>query len=371
MTYRKLNQSGAVSMLSVMIFALIITVIASAYISSVISQQKNALSFDQSTRAYYAAESGVQDTIRSLRAHPERLDSDKEACKPWDDDPAAGTIGASADYKLSYTCQLVTPEPPKVSGTVEPSGAKNVTIRMQPTAPTPGPYNLVVRWSARTEAGETTYYPIGRTGSSQKLLGRYNEWNQSGVSGNPIHAMLRIGVIAHPNSGISRGSIDQQVLYLNPTTTPESTPRKLVYGSQVSPQQQDQLITNGECVASNATTESYACKAIIRLDPNYDLSSHTLYIRVGSVYRSTGFSLELTNALSVPQEISDTEAVIDITGKSGNETFKRIQQTVSIGGYAEDSIPDSALVAGQGICKLLSLGSTPVSYTNGCTNFYQ
>lgn len=363
---KKLNQSGAVSLLSVLIFSLIITVITTAYIASVVSQQKNALSYDQGTRAYYAAESGVQDTVRALRANPARLDTDKTACdiNLWDDSNTDGIIGASADYGMRYTCQLVTPTPPKVEGSVEPGGARNATVRLQlKDANQAGPYTLVVRWS-RPGLGGQVLYPTNRTGSQQKLTGRYPQWNQGGDSTKPLHAMLRLGVITHPSTGpLNRSIIRQNALFLNPTTSDEA-PTLSNPGDLTT--QQEQLITNAACQVSDPSSNNYFCQSEITLGSGYDLRNQTLYIRIGSVYRATNFSLSMENAAGTPLDFEDTEAIIDITAKSGNNVFRRVKQTVPIGGYYEDNQPDAALVAGEGICKLLSLGTTSASYSNGC-----
>ena len=106
---KRLNQSGAVAMISVVIFSIIITILVSAYARTIISQQREAINYDLSTRAYYAAESGVQDVIRELK----NPDSDvtkngQQNCKG-----ASGYLGKNSSGKLGesdslvITCQLV------------------------------------------------------------------------------------------------------------------------------------------------------------------------------------------------------------------------------------------------------------------------
>lgn len=370
-----LNNSGAVSMLSVMIFAMIITVITTAYIASVTSQQQNALNFDQSVRAYYAAESGVQDTVRSLRIAPEKLVDNKVTCPPWD---GGGTVGLDSRYNLSYTCQLVT-TPNDITGELQPGGAKNAIIKLEPSTPVPGPYKVVIRWSAKT-TGKDTYYPSGRTGASQKLLAKYHKWNRDNNPSEPLHAMLRATVIAHPTTNFSRSSIKQRVMFLNPTRAADKdADPTLSYSddslNNASYSQQDQFITNAACYPSNNVTDTsfgeYSCKAVINLGSGgnamgYNLSSQALYLRLSSVYRSTNFSVELLNASGTGIDLKNGQAAIDITGKSGTSTFRRIKQTVSVGGYFEDSMPDAALVSAEGICKLYSLTNSYASFSSEC-----
>lgn len=375
----RLNKSGAVSMLSILIFSLIITIITTAYIVSVISQQKNALSYDQSTRAFYAAESGVQDAVRALRLNPDRLAAEKTSCTPWD--PAVpsgtiasgiGTVGYDESYRLQYTCQLASMSS-TLKGEVQPGGAKNVTVKLQPRDSTiTGPYKIVVRWSPKTTGG-ATYYPTERTGNQTKLLPKYQKWRHGNDPDKPIHAMLRMGIIAHPNGSFSRSSIQQRVLFLNPVqnngTDPDPDPT-FSYSDVSLDSQQRQLLTDAACYQSDSASipndyNGYSCKATINLASGYDLTSQSLYVRLGSVYRATNFSLELVKG-TTQIALTNGQAEIDITGKAGNETFRRIQQTVSVGGYVEDSMPDAAVVSAEGICKLFSLTSAYNGFTSEC-----
>lgn len=367
MSRQKLNQSGAVAMLSVTIFSLIITVVATAYISSVISQQRNALNYDQGTRAYYAAESGVQDTVRDLRLPAHQSANKNTDCTPWEN--SQGTIGGDRGYNLRYTCQLVTVKPTELTGQLQPGGNLNATMKLETDNPAPGPYKLVLRWSKTSdETNPQVLYPRGL--SDQKLLGRTTQWNANGNTDFPMHAILRASVIDHTATNFTRANIQQRVLYLNPTppSSKDANPGLALGQSQAS--QQDQLITNAACypsdsVPANAGYNGFACQATLELNSSYDLRNQALYLRLGSVYRSTSFSVQLLKD-EQPLQLKNGQAIIDVTGKSGDSTFRRVKQTVSIGGYKEDHQLDAGLVSAEGICKLFTVGASDASFLPEC-----
>lgn len=366
-------------MLSVMIFAIIITIVATAYLRSVVAQQRNALNYDQGTRAYYAAESGAQDALRGLKTVPERLATNKDNCQPWDPEASGssdGVLGVDDTYGLSYSCQLVTVNSSVITGEVEPGGALNAMTKLEfKDSPVPaGPYDLIVKWSEQTQKNSSAsqtdqnlaaLHP--REAGGKPLMPKIHRWLAGGDDSKKVHALLRLAVIAHPNGSFNRTNITQRLLYLNPTTVSNSTTLDQNAGVET---QQEQLFTNVKCyrsdeVPSNEDYGSYSCKATLRL-MNYDFNSQTVYLRVGSVYNSTKFSLELVSTTAGSLPLKNSQVTIDVTGKSGENTFRRVQQVYDLQNTYKDTQPDAALIAGEGICKLYSIGTTAQSYSGGC-----
>lgn len=346
-------------MLSVAIFAIILTLVTTAYIRSVVSQQKNALSYDLSTRAFYAAEAGVQDAIRALSQNPALL-VDKNTCPPL---ASGGTVGSSAEYGLGYTCQIITMQPGELKGQVG-NHSKNATIRLEPATTETGFLKLIVRWSEKqTDASQQVFYPRATT---DKQFSPTTNWYRGGISTQPIHAVLRVNIITHPRTGgFSRSAIKQRAVLLNPTPIPDTSPSFRIDTDTIVPQQEN-FVSNARCYQSNAAPGDYACEQTILLQNGYNLSTQQLYVRISSIYHPTGFSVSLTRNDNTPINIRNGQALIDVTGKAGDNTFRRVQQAVSLGGYIEDNLPDAALVAGEGICKLFTISTQAAQYQQGC-----
>lgn len=364
----KLNQHGAVSLISVVIFATIITVLITAYLRSAVSQNNEAINYDFSTRAYYAAESGVQDATRLAT-------EDKTTCTPIV--PELATLGGD-DFGLSYTCQLVSFTPRSLEGEVQPNGA-SMTVEIDPennqnvANPT-----LVIRWSKQYEESELqsgareALFPRDGTSPEFPPLSGWFAGGQDGNNGQParpVHALLRAGVISHRDELFNRDGITQRVVFLNPIQEGHSSIATLNLAKSASiAEQQQQLMRNAACYSNNATTDEsfdgYSCEMRIRLS-GYDFSADKVYLHLGAIYKTADFSIELLDgADSVP--LANAQYTVDVTGRAGQNVFRRIKQVVSLGGSAAHPGTDAALIAGEGICKQFALRADPNLFDPGC-----
>ena len=125
---------------------------------------------------------------------------------------------------------------------------------------------------------------------------------------------------------------------------------------------------NAACYTNNADSgngfDGYSCEMRIRLS-GYNFSTEKVYVHVGAIYKSAGFSVELLDGSdSVP--LANSQLTVDVTGKAGTNVYRRIKQTVNLGGYASHEGPDAALIAGEGICKQFALRADPSLFDQGC-----
>ena len=364
---KKLDQTGAVALITVVIFATIITVLITAYLRSAVTQQKESITYDFSNRAFYTAESGVQDTIREIRTTPALL-ADKTNCTPRSN-PA--NFGA-ANFGLSYNCQLITLTPEALTGRVEPN-RQSAMIRLEPVNPVVTNPRLVLRWSSQLPLGSTdpVLYPRD---FPTKFFKPKSKWSYDSDSTKNIHPPLRVSVFDHPNSSFQRGDINQRQVILNPTSAGTVEPAvDFTKANSSSVQiQQKELINNAACYASNVTLPpavdmaSYSCKQTIDIN-GYNFGTSAVYARVGSIYGATNFSIELlSNGTPVP--LKNSQVLIDITAKAGDNTYRRLQQAVPVTNFQLQNGPNAALLAGEGICKQIVLGTdTSVFNSNpGC-----
>lgn len=375
MTFRRLNQNGAVSFLSVIIFTIIISVIILAYMQSATQQQRNASNYDFSTRAYYAAESGIQDTIRAFKSDTNLRQNGKTDCGPLAPNNA-GTIGAGPEYGLSYTCQLVTARPEAITGTIGPdSGTAMIRLDASgsPIQGNPDRYRLIIRWSLPSADGDR----IART-NSQPQFEQLNSWNSSNY-----HALVRMSLIKAPKIGtFSSNDISQRVLFLNPVHPDNggvgNKPDLLSSNASLETQQAE-LFHNARCYDSGSIPSTgvsppphngYACVASFTLDNttgsgNYNLSTNAVYLRLSALYTTTNFSVSLgvQNAPATTYPLANIQGVMDVTGKAGTNVYRRVQQAVALNtGYSIDNEPDAALIGAEGICKYFSLGTTSATF---------
>lgn len=356
---KKLNQSGAVSMLSVIVFSIIITVVTLAYMASVTLQQRNALNYDLSSRAYYSAESGVQDSVRALNKSnlPLSEDGKKNNCTPLYDgitmplpsDNQPKQLGKS-EYNLAYTCQLVDATPQNLMLSIPTEGGKILKLNT-----TSGVDKIKIEWS-RKDA--TTLYPRG----TSPLFPPLDKWWAGGIESQPIHALLRVNLISHPTGAFSRDNIKQRVVFANPSSSVGTL-------NLSTTSEQQALFTNSACQTSSTTTNDYGCSLTVSDLGDYNPSSsdRAVYLKLNSIYRSTDVRIQLLDSNGNPVNVANTMASFDVTGRSGDTVFRRVKQAVPLGNAVKDIVaPDAALTAAEGICKNFSVGTHVSQYSPGC-----
>jgi Tfp pilus assembly protein PilX len=343
---KKLNQQGAAAIISVVIFSIIITVVVTAYLRSAIAGQVEALNFDYGTRAYYSAEAGIQDALRALDADPA---ISKDSCVTFLPSSPTNTGDLGAGMGLSYTCQLINSTPSTVNFDVNQD--INGMSRMLPKDLTglTGDFNLVVRWSKKSES-----VGIARPGTDA-VFPSQNNW-----SGNSWHPALRVSLLSYPKNN-SPLVIDQRLVFLNPLAAgPVSSP--LMQPVANLDKSSEEMVQPAQCYDSGGSLSfgDYLCQKTFRLS-GFDLLNRAFFVRVHSLYASTGVELFLTSPTSnEPVQLTGSVVQVDVTGKAGS-TFRRIRQTFNLNnGVILDNLPDAAVVGGDGICKHYSITDDPI-----------
>lgn len=350
---KRLNQQGAVAMISVVLFSIIISILAMAYARTIIAQQRQSINYDLSTRAYYAAEAGVQDAIRGLNADPAILEAGQNVCKSgatYMGGSIDGTLGDSQGA-LAYTCQLVDPTPSVLSGSTTSDSALWKIATPQNSAQG---YAVTVKWSNPSSSDQTL---IPREGDS-KLMPPIGVWQSAG--GN-YHPLLRVSFISAP-AGATRSDYGQEVYFLNPTS---QNPTPIDVNPQAGIQQDEKkVVQNSKCEAGD-NSGGFKCSQTFGV-PKSLVDAGSLYMVVHSVYAKTNYEITLAEKTGKELGFKNNVVTIDVTAKAG-DVFRRVRQQVPVGGgYKESWFDASGLVVGDGICKLFTVGTSPVQFSSSC-----
>lgn len=355
---KKLNQQGAVAMISVIIFSIIISILAMAYARTIISQQRQSINYDLSTRAYYAAESGVQDAVRYLRGQNPAdansiLVSGQNSCKNGSEYLGSddGVLGTDKNT-LAYTCQLVDPTPGELTGS---TSADSVLWKIIPAQAANDDYKVTIKWS-NPDSDQKLVPREGSTSLTPPIPG----WRNS--SGDTYHPQLRASFITAPPNA-RRSDYGQQVYFLNPTTQ---------NATDISVNPQAGVRQNPGSVAKNSTCNEsdssggYKCSQVFEV-PKILADSGNLYLVVHSVYAKTNYEVTISEKTSGRQlGFKNNVLTVDVTARAG-DVFRRVKQQVPIsGGYKESWFDASGLVVGDGICKLFSIGTTASQFSSEC-----
>ena len=349
---KRLNQQGAAAILSVLIFSIIITVVVTAYLRSALSGQAEAMNFDLSTRAYYAAESGIQDALREINTNPSY--TSKNTCDAF---VPSGSGNLDSSGYLAYTCQLIDITPSSIEFTVGQD--TNGMARLLPanTADFNGTYNLIVRWSSTADSGANNY----TTNDSTGLFPPQAKWSE-----DSRYPALRVSLISFPvnsgSTGLSSSNVRQDVVFLNPTAETDVT-MNINATTGVTPEAR---VQSAHCYDSESIDSygGYKCQKVIKLT-GYPLDTNALYARLHSLYSSSKVQLSLAKDGSTdPVPLKGGVIQIDVTGKAGN-VLKRVRQTYNLqDGVMLDNLPEAAVIGGDGICKYYSITNQEAGFKN-------
>lgn len=379
---KQLDESGVVSLLSVVIFMIIITVVATSYIKSVISQQKNALNYDLSNRAFYAAEAGIQDGIRALNnpSNAELRANGQQTCLPLNGGDSNGIVGGdnSKDLNLGYTCQFITVNPSAIDTTLTADTNKMIRLKVKDPVAT-DTYKLVIRWSKKLDSNTPSgTVPLEPRDTAAQDFTNEDQWIARDGLSSSVHPVVRATVISYPNSGgTTRGSITQNVLFLNPVKTNVSG-SGVATVTKTGGQSGDSLVQQAGCHSQGATSAVgatvgsfggiFSCQEIITLN-GYDFVNDAVFLRLRSIYGSGTEAQVYLQKDSTPLLFDGVAATIDVTGRA-NEVFRRVKQTVPINnGISTDTLPEAAVVGGDGICKLYRVGTNAAQFNDNGSCF--
>jgi Tfp pilus assembly protein PilX len=345
------NQSGLVSIIVAIVFITIMSLVATSFALLSRRETRQALDRQLSTQAFYAAESGVNDAIKAVRAGPTNITqcSDVNTVNP--------SAGAQLNDQLSYTCVLVNEKP--------------TTLEFSPvTSEKP----TIVRVLAPSEIGKLRISWQDADGSTKfasnsSFLLPQAELNTLDPDSFANHTgILRTSVIPVTGS-MSRESLinTTQTLFLYPRES-QTTGAIGSYGYQTGQTKQGDFV-NGQCNKENnsAGTPRYCNVDITNLAGSANgpgVSEY--YIRLDGIYRNASVTIQAfsDNGSTSPLTMLKGQVVIDSTGKA-NDVLRRIQVRVPV--QTEYEAVGRALETADSICKRISYSATRVA--DGCAPY--
>ena len=324
------NQAGAVSMITVIFITVLLSIITVSFIRITINEQRQATDDDLTTRAYYAAESGVQDAITALKANKSTgaTINNPDTCQPH---LGTGELSSSDNLDTSYTCQTIDTAPGDYQAELEDGEAVFFKLDSGGVA---NISNIEVSWHIlgdKSTGGDGQ--PVALRPSSPPLPSK-DAWSFGGL---PFPAMLRVQLVDIPSSGnVQRGNIVNNIGFLDPGSgtipyligTPSGLDGHIVTGCN-----------NGLPIGS------YICSTRIN---NIDDGARDYYLRIQPVYAPTHIKVVARDAANNIVNIVNAQAVIDVTGRAG-DVYRRVEERVSL---VSDSIwPNYAILSAEDLCK--------------------
>lgn len=315
------NQQGFASIVIALILIIVLALLTVGFAQLARREQKNALDKQLSTQAFYAAETGVNDTVKLLDSVPNSPDNClSHAVLP------NYTVGSSING-VQYTCVLVNLTPPNIKYDNVPAEAD----RYIQTSTTVATSSFTVNWGS---ADGSTTFPASTATEFKNL----SDWTAANYP-----AVLQFSVT--PLGDLSRAGLAENTftVFLYPVNNGAGS---IGYTTASGPNE-------GAVVAGNCNTANdpqYHCKVTIT---GITGGTGPYLFRVINHYDPSNISINGIDSLGHPLAF-DGQAQIDATGKA-HEVLKRIQ--VRVPRHPTYDLPGDALDA-QNICKRFSTDPT-------------
>ena len=337
------NQRGMASIVITMVTMVVISLIVIGFATISRREQRESLDQLQSSQAFYAAESGIEDA-RSVIETAVKTGQPvvaKDSCTTNNSGgvyPTGGQTVVDTTYNVSYTCLRVNPSPTSLLF----DGAGNNSLVVPIT--TANPITSVrVTWKPTNIPWGT---PADCPNGTSNIFSTQTNWACG-------YGLLRADLV--PTDGaLSRAGLGaNQVSGMFVPTRVAGTGQLDHAGST----------GHTNVVAANCTTGSYSlCSATFTNIPG---GPRSMTLRLSSMYRSSNITVEALNGTN-PQGITGVQAIVDSTGKA-TDVLRRIQvrlPVVQTGGL----VPGYAISSNGAICKRFSISATYFSIPGDITD---
>lgn len=353
--FRELRQQteGAASMIVVIFISIVLSIMTIGFIRVAINEQRQSTDFDLSQRAYYAAESGIEDARRAVRDYLGGELTEAELNADVCDLPRnySGVLSDDPDFDIEYTCMFIDLTPAAFRATFDGANiTKQFTVKPVNSAGNPANFQtLTMNWHLNDLPAQGGDGLIGSgvnlRGSGDVSLPRRSSWNHP--------AMMEVTFISHPRNGLQRSNIQDSTVFLSPNTGSNGS-SGTVFGAGV-----DGRVRAASCSA--VASGGYACSMQFNFN-GYNATANELTMRMTTHYAATSIELSLSsgaNGNGAPRLFDDMQATVDVTGRAG-QVFRRVEAALDLNEHTV--LPGYAVQSATDICKNFS-------FTNDLADF--
>jgi len=345
------DQRGMVSFLVTMIMMIVITLIVVGFSDITRRNVRETLDHQLSAQAFYAAESGINVTQKTIIDYVNTSGyaglATKNTCvNEYDPTTAAGTAPiAQLSSGVRYTCVLVNPKPSSLQFSAN-QGESTIT----PITADDVLKSLNVSWSLQDGGSQTAC-----AGGNDYSFAPSDTWGNDCDLG-----VLRLDLIANPSTSatsVAALASNTITIFLTPRGTHNAAVTVGFGGSTTG------YVVSGKDAGGSGTCASGACSATITLPDNtanYEVRATTLYKDSKTVT-----VMGVTN--SGTAHFMGAQAVVDVTGQDQDE-LRRIQARVALTSTGS-AIPANALSGANGVCKhflVLPTGTVNAATAGAC-----
>lgn len=316
----KQDQRGVASMLITLIMIIVISIIVIGFSQIVRRNQREALDQQLSTQAFYAAETGVNDTANIIKANFSNgvQPQAKTSCS---NSGQYTTLSPTLSSGVGYTCVMVDPAPESLLySSIDLQASTVVPIQVSQNLS-----SLTFTWSA--DGAITNVAACNDSGTN---LPTATAWTCS-------FGMLRVDLVQLDGATLTGPGLDDKTVtfFFKPASSASATTVSNFSG-------QRSYIINSKCTGNTCTaTVSFSATA---QGKNY-------YARMSSLYRSSK-NLNITGQMTDGNAAGfiGAQVVVDSTGKAQDQ-LRRISVRIPLTDSNVDLLPNNLIQSAGSICK--------------------
>jgi Tfp pilus assembly protein PilX len=346
---KKTNETGVISIITVVLLAMVLTLITTAFVKSATSNQRQALDTQLSTQAFYAAESGINDAISILKnnlADP-TTDMNTENCTTFLSVIQNNTdlLGSNPDKlesnsNIQYTCVLVNNK----QSVLEVTEGDSAIFKIQADDS-----SVIDQLSISWGAGRTV-----PTGTAAELYDQ-SSWRKENGQDKDRVALIRL-TFYYPSS-LDRANLvsDQKTFFLRPVRALGASEINVSSSNDAAVIGVNCQINNGPC--------SLKLMGIASLTGN---NIDNFYIRMTAIYDTfdtSGASIMAYNSGGIQKNLIGAQYSIDVTGRA-NDVYRRVKIRIPI---TPQDFPDAVVKSASDLCKQFVVWPGGSSDEAGCS----
>lgn len=374
------QEAGVASILTVIFFILIISVITLSFLRITLQEGEQTLDDALSKSAYAAAQSGVSDAKRVLLfckanpAHAACADLTKQECPGFADGGMAalgipaptngsGVPVGSPELNERYTCTIITTDTLDVQSELSDPATSDQSSELIPLKAIADFTQVRISWYSQSALTSSPVAGSFVAGGNARDLNNIVpipalQWEAAWP------ALLRVNVMQHDPAGIVieptgdlNPSFRTKSFFLYPTDTGAIGP----FDPFTSPARRIASCQGPYAVGQGAARINYACQSTFSLS---DIAgSERSYLQLQTLYKKTDFAVELLDSSGTPVAFDGVSPLIDSTGAAEN-VYRRILTRVKLSGA--NPIPPVVLDLGGGLCKNFSVTVNVGQFSENC-----
>lgn len=322
------RQAGMVAIMVTLILMIVISLIVLGFAQISRRTQRQALDRQLNAQAFYAAETGINDTAKLIKdalASGATVPSKPDCASDGGGFYSGLAAVLDAADNVEYTCVIVNPSPPNL--VYSNIGSTGTIVPLMVSAGTFDRITLI--WQSKDGTGTPATNCPNTTSS---IFSTTAAWPCG-------YGVLRFDLVPTAGAGHSIGSLQANtmsthVVPLRPGSTGSAQPVAFTPGANLN--RLSTVCVNTQC----------------SLTINVPAGSQ-YYMRVLSLYKDVSLQITASSA-GTPVNLTGAQALIDVTGKA-EDILRRVQVRLPLSGSSANQLSDYAFMVTRPVCKRYSV----------------